>query len=87
MSRKLKLAVSQSHSLSTVEDTLGSLAATTRQAAAEGVDLLLFPEAYLGGYPRTCGFGATVSTSTDRWDYIVVDAGRQLISLPGWATH
>ncbi|KAK1080175.1 hypothetical protein LTR33_005765 [Friedmanniomyces endolithicus] len=65
MSRKLKLAVSQSRSLSTLEDTLDSLAATTRQAAAEGVDLLLFPEAYLGGYPRTCGFGATVGQRTD----------------------
>ncbi|KXL42319.1 hypothetical protein M433DRAFT_6229 [Acidomyces richmondensis BFW] len=65
MARKIKLAVSQSRTLSTLQETLASLAATTRQAAAQGVDLILFPEAFLGGYPRSCGFGATVGSRTD----------------------
>lgn len=65
MPQKLKLAVSQSRSLSTLKETLKSLEDTTRKAAAQGVDLILFPEAYLGGYPRHCAFGAVVGQRSD----------------------
>ncbi|KAK5116416.1 hypothetical protein LTR62_007963 [Meristemomyces frigidus] len=65
MAQKIKLAVSQSYTLPTLRETLDSLASTTRTAASQGVDLILFPEAYLGGYPRTCDFGATVGSRKD----------------------
>jgi nitrilase len=64
MSRKLKLAVCHHHTLDSTAATLAALEATVRDAARAGVDLMLFPEAYLGGYPRTCSFGSVVCSST-----------------------
>ncbi|KAI9764131.1 MAG: Nitrilase [Geoglossum simile] len=62
MPQKLRLGVSQNRTLTTTAETLRALEETTLRAAADGIRLILFPEAYLGGYPRNCSFGAVVGS-------------------------
>ncbi|KAF7770603.1 hypothetical protein Agabi119p4_6577 [Agaricus bisporus var. burnettii] len=63
MPQTLRVAVSQSHTLSTTSATLSALEQTVKSAKLQNdIDLILFPEAYLGGYPRAASFGATVGS-------------------------
>jgi len=62
---RIMLAVAQTATKRTTSETLSHLSTLTESAAARGVSLLLFPEAYLGGYPRSATFGASVGSRTD----------------------
>jgi nitrilase len=65
MARPLTLTVAQGHTLSSTAETLTALSQTVQKAADAGADLILFPEAYLGGYPRGTNFGCSIGARTD----------------------
>lgn len=44
--------------------TLDRMAGICQRAASEGVEFLVFPEAFIGGYPKGITFGATVGSRT-----------------------
>lgn len=60
------LAACQKHTLSTTPETLEALSQQCRKASKQepSPDLILFPEAYIGGYPRGATFGAAVGGRT-----------------------
>lgn len=69
-----------------LERTLEKVAALTEQAASKGAQLALFPEAFVGAYPRGLSFGATVGdrSAEGREQYRAYwDAA---IDVPGAAT-
>lgn len=61
MTQRVKVAVAQLASVPFRPLAAAEKAAEAiRSAAAEGVELILFPEAYLGGYPKGASFGTPV---------------------------
>ena len=64
---KYKVAVVQAASVAfDRERTLEKLQRLTREAAAQGAKLVLFPEAFVSAYPRGLDFGAVVGSRTDK---------------------
>ncbi|KAH0611673.1 uncharacterized protein H6S33_010938 [Morchella sextelata] len=61
----MKVAVAQYATCETLAKTLDLLEGITKSATEQVVDLLLFPEAFLGGYPRTCNFGVAVGSRSE----------------------
>ncbi|KAI0162403.1 carbon-nitrogen hydrolase [Pestalotiopsis sp. NC0098] len=63
--QKIRLATASPGTQATRKETLAQLERVARGAAAGGADLLLLPEAYLGGYPRGADFGCKIGFRTD----------------------
>jgi nitrilase len=62
---KILVATAQVHTQHDLASTLQLLKSTTETAASKGTSIILFPEAFLGGYPRSCSFGSAVGSRTD----------------------
>jgi nitrilase len=65
MPQKLTIGLAQTSTLTNTNETFKTLRTLTQRAAAQNVSILLFPEAYLGGYPRMCSFGAAIGSRTE----------------------
>ena len=66
MSAKFKVAVVQASSaIFDLERSLEKAQALSADAARQGAKLVLFPEAFLSGYPRGLDFGAVVGSRSD----------------------
>jgi nitrilase len=62
-----KVAVAQAGSVfGDTKATISKLADLTREASATGARLILFPEVFVGGYPRGEDFGSVVGSRTPR---------------------
>jgi nitrilase len=60
-----KIAVVQAGSiLFDTPRTIAKFAGFARDAAAQGAELVVFPEAFIGGYPKGLDFGARLGTRT-----------------------
>src|ERR1017187_6682150 len=73
--------------------TLKKVEMRCHEAASAGAQLLVFPEALLGGYPKGLTFGATVGNRTDEgrnhflryWNSAILCPGAETEMLAGWA--
>lgn len=67
--------------------TLEKLAARTADAAARGAKLIVFPEAFVGGYPKGLGFGARMGSRTPEGREEFRRYFAAAIDVPGHATE
>lgn len=71
-STKIRLATASPGTQASTKETLAQLDHIAQRAAAKKADILLLPEAYLGGYPRGLDFGCKIGSRTaeGRDDYL-----------------
>ncbi|MGB5370636.1 MAG: carbon-nitrogen hydrolase family protein [Flavobacteriaceae bacterium] len=63
------------------EKTLNKLEQLTKKYAAQGCELIVFPESYLPGYPRGFTFGAKIGSRTDAGRKLYAEYRNQSIDL------
>jgi len=60
----LRLGTASPSTQSSTDATLKQLEQIARRAASKKIDILVLPEAYLGGYPRGASFGCSIGSRT-----------------------
>jgi len=61
---KIRLGTASPGTRATTKETLAQLEQITKRAAEKKIDILLLPEAYIGGYPRGTSFGCVIGSRT-----------------------
>ncbi len=83
-SRTVRVAVVQAASALFQRDTaVDTVCRTTAEAAGEGARLVLFPEAYVGGYPWALAFGTAVGGRTEAGRRVWARYWSEAITVPG----
>ena len=86
--RSVKIAAVQAASVAfDLDASLKKLCTLTRQAAGDGADLVVFPEAFLSGYPRGLTFGATVGSRTSEGRDWFARCWESSVDVPGTVTE
>lgn len=84
----LKVAVVQVGSvLFDTEACIAKLETYARRAADQGAKLAVFPEAFLGGYPKGLTFGASVGIRTPEGREWFKTYAQSAVEIPGPITH
>jgi len=76
-------AVQASPVLFNKEKTIEKTKIYIEEAVKEGAELILFPEAYIGDYPRGLNFGTTVGNRTDEGKELWNRYYKNAINVPG----
>lgn len=90
-----RVAVAQLRPAQHTQDALARIAQSAADAAAQQARLVLFPEAYIGGYPRGSGFGALVGQRADEgreefrryWEKAILVPGPECTQLGQMASR
>lgn len=61
----IRLGTASPQTQPTLSETLTLLSSLTQRASAKSIDILLLPEAFLGGYPRGHSFGSVIGERKD----------------------
>ena len=64
MSSRIRLGTASPATQATTAATIEQVSQLARRAASQGIDMLLLPEAYIGGYPRGTAFGCIIGERT-----------------------
>jgi nitrilase len=81
--RRHRVAVAQLAPAATTEHAIARIAEYAALAAQADARLVLFPEAFVGGYPRGSGFGAVVGSRTEAGRDAFARYWAQAIDAPG----
>lgn len=83
MSTRRVAVIQAGSSLFNLPRTLDRMEALCDSAARDGVELAVFPEAYIGGYPKGLDFGARVGTRTAAGRQDFLRYWQSAIEVPG----
>lgn len=80
---RVRAAVAQVRSPASTVEAMQRIEEVAREAAEQQVELLVFPEALLGGYPRGASFGAVIGDRSEAGREEFLAYSQQAVTCPG----